>query len=437
MKRYRLFLILFGLCLSSGTNLARAEPLSLEAAEARAESVNPGLTALHEHYLSLRERVPQAAALPDPMVQALYFGESVQTRTGPQKAAFSLSQKVPWPAKLRTRKAKASVEADAAALRYQDAWLKLKRELALSYFELGYLHRAVTTTEENFSLLEDLRAVVEEQVRTGGSTNRLLRLDVEIERNRDELSVLKQKQASQRAHLAALLDLPETELGEPEAVELPADSPTPELSTLMAAMMAKNPELEMLRRSVESARFSRELAKLEQRPDFTFGLNYIDVGQPSMPTPDAGQPIMSTPDAGRDPWSVSVAVNLPIWQGKNRAAINEARAMERSTEARLRDRELQLKAELSSILARWDEGAARLLRYREKLIPLAEQALKNTQSGFKSGQLQLIDWIDSQRSLLALQLNQWRAGAELHKLEAGLEALTATKIRALEVEASR
>lgn len=399
-----------------------ADALTLAEAQTRAEAENPGLRALGERYEAATERIPQSRALPDPRLQVTYFGESIQTRTGPQEAAYAFTQMIPLPAKLWRREDMAGSEAEAVGFSYRSAALDLRRDVALAYYETAYLEKAVDTTRMNLELLKDLQAIVEERVRGGGELNQLLRLNVELERNDDKLANLSQQQATLRARFAALIGTDIT--GEFEVAEElvpPEESPGIRVLDPVALeleMLANNPGLRSMRQGIESAQFRAELAKLERYPDITLGLNYIDLGTPVM---------ASTPDAGKDPWGVSVAINLPIWEGRNRAAIREARAMQRSAESMYRDRVLQMKAMLSSAVARRNESAARVIRYRDSLLPLAGQALENTRSGYESGRLSILDLIDSERSILELKLGFWRAVADLKQADATIEALTGTQ----------
>ena len=126
---------------------------------------------------------------------------------------------------------------------------------------------------------------------------------------------------------------------------------------------------------------------------------------------------------GDGAWNVSVAVSLPIWEGKNRAAIRSANAQRRATEQRYHHRVLQLKAELSAALSRRDDNRHRMQRYEEQLIPLAEQALENSRSAYESDQLSVLELIDSERALLELNLNYARAVANVAQADASINAL--------------
>ena len=405
--------VLSSACLGLLFSIAQAEPLTLEQALQRAEVANLGLDALREQQVGAHARIAGASALPDPKLQYTYFGESVETRTGPQEAIYSMSQTVPWLTKLGTRKALASSEAEAWSFVHQQGLLTLRRNVTTVYAEVAYLDQAVQSTQANLQLIDDMRAIVEERVRGGASLNALLRLELEAERTLDQLDLTQQNRYTQRTQLAALLSIEEGKLG--VLSDMP-DSPhaLPSDRSLLARLETNNPELHALNQHALSATRRADLSRLDRYPDFTFGLNYIQV--------DEGSSIAS--DAGDDPWNVSVAVSLPIWQGKNRSAIRSANAGRRATEQRYHDRVLQLKAELSAMLSLRADNRHRMQRYEQQLIPLAEQALENSRSAYESDQLSVLELIDSERALLELNLNYSRAVANVAQADAAIHSLT-------------
>jgi outer membrane protein TolC len=399
-------------CIGVLAHAAAAEGLTLEQAIKRAESVNPRLQAMQAQTLAAEEGIGVKAGLPDPKLQLTYFGESVQTRTGPQEAIYTFSQMVPWPKKLSTRKALAKSQWLTMSERYALGASHLEREVTHAYVEVAYLEKALQSTQANLDLIADTFTIVEEQVRGGKSLNALLRLEVERERVSDHLDRLQQQRVEQRERLAAILAMDTADLG--RSFELPLRSKSSYANLALTALFeAKNPELRVLRHGIASSAEQVHLARLSRYPDFTFGLNYIQVGNEGIAS-----------DAGTDPWAVTVAVNFPIWQGKNRALIASANAEKRAAEAMYRQRLLQLKAELTSLLTRRADNETRKARYKDELIPLAEQALENSRAAYESNQLSVLELIDSERALLELNLNYWRAVAHVLQIDASIHALT-------------
>ncbi len=405
---------LFKLALLTAPCFAVASaPLSLDQAIDQALAANHTLRALQHKAEAADARIGSTGTLPDPKAQLTYFGESVETRTGPQEAIYSLSQTIPWLEKLRVHKAQASLDAEARVLLYDEGRLRLKEAVTRSFSEVAYLTKAVHSTEQNLQWIGDAQQIVDEQVRAGASLNALLRLEVELERTRDSLDSIAQALHTERTRLAALLAIDESELPQVAALTAPLTEVSA-FETLRRSLLTDNPELDALRRQLDSDNAETRLSELQRYPDFTVGINYIQVG-------DNGSP---APDAGRDPWNVSIAVNLPIWEGKNRAAIRAAKSTARETEQMYRQRLRVLQSELSATVNRHADNTRRMQRYEEKLIPLAEQALENSQAAYESGQIPVLEVIDSERALLDLQLKYWRTVANLQQDQATIEALT-------------
>jgi outer membrane protein TolC len=349
------------------------------------------------------------------MFQVTHFVESVQTRTGPQENVFMLSQRLPWFGKLGQRGEAASAEAEALWYAFQNQQLMLARMVALQFFQYGYLEEAIRLTGENRDLLAELEPIVEEKVRSGGDINALLRLKVEIGKVDDRLQSLRQKRIEQSASLSELLALPQGELLDWPEWEAPGplslDGPS-----LASAIAENHPELHMLERKIASAEARREIARLESYPDITLGLNYIQLGDPVV------NPM--TPDAGQDPWGLTLSVNLPIWREKTHAAKAEALASRRATENEYENRLNGLRAELSASLARLDDANRRLRLYGEELLGLAGQAVENSRAGYENGRTGILEVIDSERSLLDLQLLYWRAAADAWQQRVIIQTLT-------------
>lgn len=369
----------------------------------QALAANPQLDAFEQRYEAAMQRIPQASSLPDPMFQVTSFVESVQTRTGPQENVFMLSQKLPWFGKLSSREDAASAEAEALWYAYQNQQLMLARMVSLAFYEYGYIEEAIRLTKENRDLLRKLEPIVEEKVRAGADLNALLRLKVEIGKVDDRLQTLKQKRVAQSAKLCELLALPGSDVlpwPDWEAPELVL----PDGLSMAAAIQANNPELQMLERKITSAEARREIARLESYPDITLGFNYIQTGNPTVNP--------NTPDAGQDPWGFTVAVNIPLWFEKYDAAKAEALASKRSFESEYDNRFNALRAELSASLATLKDANRRLELYGKELLSLAEQAVENSRASYEGGRTGILEVIDSERSLLDLQLLYWRAAAD-------------------------
>lgn len=372
----------------------------------RAQARNPGLEAFRQRYEAAIQRIPQAKSLPDPTLQVTHFA---------REREFMLSQGLPWFGKLKQSGEMASAEAEALWFAYQDQQLQLARTVAEAYYTYAYTHTALDLVAKNLRLLEELEPIVEEKVRGGDDLNSLLRLKVEIGKTRDRWKSLEAARQSRNARLVALLALPPgTSLPAPEWQAPPAPALDP--AALMLSLEANNPALAMLEREVASAKARREVARLERWPDFTLGVNYMRVD-------DSGNATMS-PNAGMDSWGVMVAVNLPIWQGKYGAARQEALAQRRAAESELANLENRLRGELMAALANLRDAHRRLDLYGDELLGLARQSLAISRTSYQGGTAGILEVIDSERSLIEIELLYWQAAADAARERVAIQALT-------------
>ena len=412
---FRVFIFLLSAAASLGASKSAIQPETLLAYLTHVQEVNPDLKAFESRYNAARERTAQAKALPDPVFQMTYFVESVQTRTGPQENVLMLSQRIPWFGKRDQRSLGASAEAEAIWYAWQNRQLSVALIVSNLFFDYGYNDRAIKLTIKNLGLLEQIEPTVEEKIRAGGALNALLRLKVEIGRTADKLASLQQDRIAIAARLNALLAQPsDTNLPAPQWT-VPAALPTWQSANLARALETNHPELKMIQRKIESADIRREIARLERYPDLALGVNYIQVGDQTVnPT---------TPDAGRDPWGVTLSVSLPIWSSRNQAIRADADSTHRAIAQQYEDRLNHLRSDLSSSLARLDDAHRRIKLYGDELLGLARQSLDNSRSAYENGGTTLLEVIDSERSLLELELQHWRASADAWKQHITVQTL--------------
>lgn len=375
---------------------------------------NAGLHSAFEQWESALERVPQATALPDPQFTYTNFIEEIQTRTGPQKNRFQLSQRFPWFGKLKARGDVAAEHAEALWWVVEGRALALARDVKAAYFEYAYLAQALRIVEENLSLLQGLEPIVQRRIQTGAGQGELLRLQVEIGKVENEFESLRDRRPSINARLNALLNrqrdtlLPWPEMRETDVIHYTA-------ADLKQRVLGSNPELKSLDYRVREADERTVLARFDAYPDITIGVGIIDTGE--------AVTSVRPPDSGDNPVSLSIGFNLPIWRHKYNAAEREARAARNSAQNIRAQRQHDLFSELELTLYKFNDAVRQITLYRDTLIPRIRQALELTQISYESGGATLLDVIDSQRELLRFEKSYWRAVSDSQQHFAALEAL--------------
>lgn len=381
---------------------------------------NAALRAAYDEWRAACERIPQASSMPDPQFSFLQFVEDVQTRTGPQKRRYSLSQTFPWFGKLDLRGAVASGAAEELWQRVAAERLRVERDIRVAYFEYGYLAQSIRITRGVLELLQQLEPVVQRRIAAGVSGQEdLLRLQVEIGRVENELASLDKVRPSLSSRLAGVMNwrdrelLPLPELAEPELQGVTVDA-------LVERANEQNPELRELAERIERNRDALDLAAREKWPDFSVGVDYIETG-------DALDP--STPGSGDDPWGVRLMFSLPISRSRYAAAEREAERNISAARFALTDRRATLRSDLEHAAFKMDDAERQVVLYRETLLPRAREALDVTRASYRAGSASLLDLIDSERALLEFETGYWRACRDHYQAEARLQALVGGQLR--------
>jgi outer membrane protein TolC len=99
-------------------------------------------------------------------------------------------------------------------------------------------------------------------------------------------------------------------------------------------------------------------------------------------------------------WELMAGVNLPIWLGKRAAMVREAEAMQKSAQYELTAATLRSDREVEEAAARARAARERYDRFKTSIIPQAEAAFSSSEAGYRSGRVEFLDYLDSERTLL-------------------------------------
>lgn len=383
---------------------------------------NPGLQAAFYHWRAALERVPQARALPDPRFNYGYFIEQVETRVGPQRQRFGISQTFPWFGKLRLQGNQAGEAAIAAQNSYEQAKLKLFFEVKDAYFELAYLRQAIQLSEENVELIKHLESVAQARFRTGSDATGVVKAQLELGKLEDTLKTLRDLRKPLDARLnAALSRDSEAPLAWPSDIE--SRNVVFDDDSVIRRLQESNPELAKLDAKIRESEVRVSLAKKSFFPDLTLGVDYIETGDARL----AG-----VVDSGKDPVLITGSINLPLWLGKNRAGLKEAEARLAEASKGRENREHTLLADLKMALYRFRDAERKVSLFGDTLTPLAENSLGVAEQAYQAGRAGFLELIDAQRLLLDIQLSYQRAIADREQRLAQIEMIIGEDLDSIE-----
>jgi outer membrane protein TolC len=387
-------------------------PAPVDSFVAWAVRRNPRLRAARAMAEAARWVPPQKRSLPDPTLGFGLFVDPVETRVGPQRRLWVLSQRFPFFGKLRLRGEVAERDAAIADAQAEAVRLDVSQRTKRAFWSYAEAVRVLAILEEERSVLERMEAVAETRYASGlVSQQDVLKAQLALSNLENERLLWRQRWVQAKARLAALLDLPpEAPLPPPALGGLPEDLPP--LERLVELARRSRPELLATREGVEKARAQRALARREFFPDFSVGVQWIQVGD---------GPLVQFDDNGQDAWAVRFGMNLPLQIGRRKAAVAEAAALESKWrhESEAVAVEIDNAVEEAYRRTRWALDQVRL--YRSSILPQAEQTFRASEAGYRTGRVDFLNFLDSERMWLEAKRMAERAIARFGQSLADLE----------------
>lgn len=238
-----------------------------------------------------------------------------------------------------------------------------------------------------------------------GTQAEVLRAETDVARLDGEVAA---KAADVRAAEAML----NTSIGRPPELPVPAlaaataDDPPPRDSAVRAAL-DRRPELRAGRAEVDRAR-----AEVSVMDDMYTPMAMVQTG-PSYTMADG---------AG---WMVMVGVSIPLWRGKLRAGVDEAKAMTDMAEQDLVAMRRMVVGDTVVARERVIAAQARWRALRDQVVPRAQAAIEPTLAGYTTGQLPLVSVLEAAQTLWAARMDLASAERRVGEAWARLSRATA------------
>jgi outer membrane protein TolC len=244
----------------------------------------------------------------------------------------------------------------------------------------------------------------------GGSQQDILKVQVEISKLQDRLLTLSDLKQTAEAMLNTLLNRPaEKPLGKPQIPKLREFFFRQE--ELFALAKKNRPELESTKALIEKGESAYKLAKKEYYPDFTIGVNYIQV--------DPGP--LDVRDNGQDAFTVTTSINVPIWFNKLSSQVKSAGERIRAQKSSYQNVLNRTLFEVKDNYFKIQTARETVALYKTVLIPQAEQSMKSAEAGYISGIVSFLDLLDAERILLRIQFDYWKGYTDYLKRIADIE----------------
>lgn len=368
---------------------------------------NPDLEQRYWEWRSAIEQIPQDGTQATNL--ALFGNVGIMNgRTSSDRTTLSVGSdpmaNIVLPSKLETAARRALENARAAGWRFRKAQYDLRNQVLTAYYDYALNVELIRLEQSNAELLRTTVMVVEARNRAGAASQQdLLKAHNELDLSRNEIANMQAQLPFERAALNALLSRP-PEAALPIPAAIPASPPLAGTDRDILALAARrNPELTALADEINGRKTGVRLAKLQYLPDFsvTLGSDLAGVGQ-----------------------SLAGMVVIPVLRYEAiRAAVEQAEANLRASEAMRRQAANDLGARVVMDLATVRDADRQLDLFDHTVLPRARQVVTVARSAYEAARASLLDLLDAQRSLIAIERLVANLHATREKRLADLEAI--------------
>ena len=396
LRLHRLALFLLGtVLLLSLTNTLGAQgrpglPADLQAFISEALQANPEIKEKSQIKTASEESIRPAGSLDDPNFSFNILALPVDTWAFNQwdmtQKQLAISQKFPFPGKLRLRSEVAQEQSRSDEFSHQDKINEIRTRVIQGYWTLSLAYASYDITLKNKHWWEQVVKVAETRYAVGrGLQADVLQAQVELGAYLDRLLKWRQSQASVQADLNALRSQPpDTSIPRPQVLQ--ARPFTLKLENLLN-MAAEQPRLQALKAMVAKQEKAVDLARKDFFPDFTVGLAYgLRESVPTRERPDF--------------FSSSFTVNVPIWQrNKLKPRVREQQARKAAAQDAYQAAVDRLNAAIKDRFEVLQRLADQIKLYGQGIIPQARQAAESSLAAYQAGAL---DFASLSQNFIAL-----------------------------------
>lgn len=357
-----------------------------------AEKNNPEIQAFELRYNIAEEKVNEVDWLPNTEIGVGYFISEPETRTGAQRARFSVKQMLPWFGTISARENYASSMAEAQFVDIAIAKRKLSLSVSQSYYKLYAISAKQGILDENIELLETYERLALTSVEVGkASAVDVLRLQIRQNELIQQKEVLEQDYLAEQALFNNLLNRDEN-----IAVEVVKQMIIPEEDVfILTDNLQLNPELIKYDKLYESIEEAELLNQKESAPNIGFGLDYVPVSE---------RPDMNFSDNGKDIVMPMVSISIPIFNNKYKSVTKQNELKQLEIKSQKEERLNNLETRLAQAI--YNRNTMRIkFNVQTDNLKQANDAEEILIKNYETGTIDFNDVLDVQELQLRFQIN--------------------------------
>jgi len=419
MNKIRLLIITLSI---SFVNISFAQVDSLEVLINQALEVSPKIKMLEMKKLAAENRIEQNSNLPDPILTlgivnlpTNSFSFTQEPMTG---AIVGLRQDLPFPGKLSEQADVNSKDADIVEQEILDSKNEIRKNVIRTYNEIIFFRNAIEIAESSKDLLNNIAEVVRTKysVSTASQQN-LLKVELEITNLQEKIEDLKSKEQSQISKLNSYLLRPADSLIVTEKFpDINYEKIT--VDALIDSAEKFRPFLAGIKEARQKEMLKKSLADYDYYPNFNLSLAYTYRDE-----------IAATNTPLNDFLSFVVGISLPLnYGGKISSRVEESETMQKLYDEQYNMSLQMLQSSFGSAVAKINSLKERIELIEQGSLIQANENLKTTLTSYQVGQVDFLNVIDAQNSLLKIENDLYRLKTDYLNEIVELEFLTGTEL---------
>ncbi len=391
-----------------------AQPIALELLVALGYEWSPGLKSAREKIRAVLEQYPQAVYLENVLRQYNAFTKQLDTKVGPMRHKEMITMKFPFPDTLALKGQVITEDVLIAQKEFEIALRDLVTEIKLAYYDYLFVVEATRINEENQKLLQQMIAIAQTKFRVGqGKYSNVIMAQVELSKLANVIITLEQQRETIIARLNTLLnasaDLP---LGIPMPIEEERVIST--LAELYELAVQKRQEIQKQKLAISKMGLVVEMAKQMSYPDPTLGASYFENRSMADLKYTQKMPMTFMTQRTLNPTNTT-------WFGHRNSYIHEMGVKIEAMEHRIEELESRLRFIVKKHHFGMETANRSIRLYRQTLLPQAQQALDVANTAYQAAQIDFLSFLDAQRTLLNLRIEEQRSLRDYRQHLAQLE----------------
>ncbi len=371
---------------------------TLEALTSIAESTSPNLTQAAAEVQASRGRAHQAGLYPNPVAN----GGALQLGGRDSQYFGQLSQEIVTKHKLQLSEAAASREVFQAEYRFVRTRFDLLTSVRQGYYSVLAGQKRVAVLRQLVGIANKSQVATARLQDAGeGTRGDLLLFQIELEKAEVALENADATLAAALQQLTASLGTPEMALRQVVGDLRVSLAPFAE-QVVIDSYIPYNADISMAEQEVDRNRLLLKRAQVEPFPNVTVNAGYM------------------RQYIGNDNIAIlNLSAPLPLWN-RNQGNINASAANVTKASANVSTVRNNIAKQMASARGRYRAADQLVVRYEEKIIPLAQESVKLIQKAFDQGQFDFLRLLQAQRALVESQLGyigaletRWMTAAEL------------------------